>query len=84
VKILTVDTEAAAATDDLATLTYAGHAGDTVRLRAANGARDVVVKDGTGNMRLAGDMTLDNVEDSITLQFNGTNWDEIARSDNGA
>lgn len=84
VKIATIDTEASASTDDLDTVTYSGVAGDFLRLRAANSARTVVMKDGTGNLRLSGDFSLDNVEDSILLQFNGTNLDEVARSDNGA
>lgn len=78
----TVDTEAAAATDDLDTIN-GGSEGVTLVLRAANSARTVVVKDGTGNLRLAGDCSLDNAEDTITLIFDGTNWLEVARSNNG-
>jgi len=77
-----VDTEAAAATDDLDSIT-GGVDGDILILRAANAARTVVVKDGT-NLKLAGDCTLDNTEDSITLLHDGTNWVETARSNNGA
>jgi hypothetical protein len=81
---LTIDTESAASTDDLTSIT-AGSAGAMVVVRAANDARSVVVKHGTGNIRLAGsaDFTLDNSLDRLTLQFDGTNWIEVARSDNG-
>lgn len=81
--IHTVDTEAAAATDDLDTIN-GGADGDLLVLRAANSARTVVCKDGTGNLKLAGDFSLDNTEDTITLLFDGTNWHELSRSDNGA
>jgi hypothetical protein len=82
-KVLTVDTESAGATDDLDTVS-GGIAGDIIVLKAANAARDVVAKDGTGNMRLAGDFTLDNTDDAITLLYDGTIWRELSRSDNAA
>jgi hypothetical protein len=80
-----VDTEAAAATDDLSTIN-GGRDGVRLILRAANSARDVVVKDGVGNIQCAGDCTLDNVQDTIELIYDGTltAWLEIGRSDNGA
>jgi hypothetical protein len=79
----TVDTEAAAATDDLDTIN-GGVDGDIKTFRAANSARDVVFKDGTGNMKLTGDFTLNNVEDTITLRYMAGTWYELSRSDNGA
>ncbi len=83
-----VDTESAAATDDLDTINAASgltlSEGMILVLRAANGARTVVCKDGTGNLRLAGDMSLDNAEDTIALIYDGTNWLELTRSNNGA
>ena len=78
-----VDTEADAATDDLATIN-GGYEGRTLTLFASDSTRDVVVKDGTGNITLAGDFTMNNVQDTITLLFRGTSWYEISRSDNGA
>jgi hypothetical protein len=78
-----IDTEGAAATDDLDTID-GGQFGQVTTFAANNTARTVVFKDGTGNLRLNGDFSLDNTEDSITCVFNGTNWLEIARSDNGA
>jgi hypothetical protein len=80
---LRIDTEGAAASDDLDTINGAEF-GQVITFAANNTARTVVFKDGTGNLRLAGDFSLDNTEDSITCVFNGTNWLEIARSDNGA
>ena len=78
-----VDTEAAAATDDLATINGTT-AGQVYVFQAADSARDVVFKDGTGNLKMAGDFTANNVEDTITFISNGTNLYELARSDNGA
>lgn len=84
-KYIIVDTESAGATDDLDTITYDGATGDEIILQASSSSRTVVVKDGTGNMRLAGDCSLDNNEDTIKLVFStGSVWREIARSDNGA
>jgi hypothetical protein len=79
-----VDTEGDAASDDLTTI-HGGAEGDILILRAEDSARTVVVKDGGGNLLLAGDFSLDNVQDTITLiNLDGTNWGEISRSDNAA
>jgi hypothetical protein len=78
----TIDTEADAATDDLDTIN-GGVTGDILVLRADNGGRTVVVKDGAG-IRLEGDMTLDHNEDSIMLFFDsGGWWQELSRSNGG-
>jgi hypothetical protein len=78
-----VSTEAAAASDDLDTIN-GGHAGMIVVLAAQNDARTVVCKDGTGNLRLNGDFSIDSTADTITLVYDGSNWLELARSDNAA
>jgi transcriptional regulator of nitric oxide reductase len=77
----TIDTQADAATDDLDTIN-GGKEGDLLFLRAANSARTVVVKDGTGNLRLAGDFTMDHADDVLELYFDGTNWLEVSGSAN--
>lgn len=79
----TVDTEADAASDDLDTIS-GGVAGAMLVITAADSARSVVAKDGTGNLLLSGDFTMDNAEDTLTLLYNGSNWLELSRSDNGA
>lgn len=79
----TVNTQGSASTDDLDTVN-GGVTGDILILRAVNSARTVVVKDGTGNIQLAGDVTLDNVQDTLILIYDGTNWLEIAASNNTA
>lgn len=80
-----IDTEASAATDDLDTIN-GGLTGMILVITAANSSRDIVLKDGTGNLKLEGDCTLDNIEDTITLIYSGASaaWKEIARSNNGA
>ena len=78
-----IDTESAAASDDLDTIS-GGQTGQVLYLHAANGARDVVFKDGTGNLKLAGDFTANSTEDMIAMINDGTNWLELCRSDNGA
>ena len=80
-----VDTEAAAASDDLDTIN-GGATGDLICLKAANSARTVVAKHATGNLQLNGsaDFNLDNANDVLVLIYDGTNFLEIARSSNGA
>jgi hypothetical protein len=82
-RFLIADTEAAAATDNLSTIS-GGKDGATLTVVAANSARDIVLKDGVGNLRLAGDCTLDHTDDSIMLQYDavGAYWREICRSNN--
>jgi hypothetical protein len=78
----TVDTEAAAASDDLDTIS-GGANGDFLLLSPADDAHTIVFKDGTGNMRLAGDFTADSVLDTISLTKRDNLWLETARSKNG-
>ena len=44
--------------------------------------RSIVIKDGTGNILMPADMTLDNTEDVELLYYDGTNWLEITGSSN--
>jgi hypothetical protein len=76
-----LDTEGAAATDDLDTITATGLTdGFVLVLRPANVAHVVTVKDGTGNLLLNGDCALTATDRTLTLIFDGTNWRELARS----
>jgi parallel beta-helix repeat protein len=76
-----VDTEGAAASDNLSTLN-GGIDNREVTLSPANGARVVTVKHGTGNIRLAGgtDFVMSGSRYMIRLRHNGTEWREISRS----
>ena len=78
-----IDTEGAAATDNLSTIN-GGTDGDLLILRSTNVARDITIKNGTGNLRTVGDFTLDFLEDRITLQYDGDLgvWVEVSRSNN--
>lgn len=78
-----VDTEGSATTDDLDTIN-GGYEGRRLVLFAANSVRDVVLKDGSGNLRLTSDFTLTHAEDSIELIYRSNVWVEIGRSDNTA
>lgn len=84
VKRLVIDTEGGAGTDDLDTITYAGTPGDLITITSSNDAREPTVKDGTGNIFLGGDFLLSANTDTLTLQWNGSSWREVARSDNNA
>ncbi|WP_139015891.1 hypothetical protein [Ensifer aridi] len=76
-----VDTEGGAATDDLDTIN-GGTEGQILVIKSTAGTKDVTLKDGTGNLILAGDMLLDTTSDTITLIKVGSTWQEIARSNN--
>lgn len=76
-----VDTQGDASTDDLDTIN-GGTVGQILILRAQNDARTVVVKDGTGNIRLNGDFSLNDLDDTITLIYTGSNWLELATANN--
>lgn len=79
-----VDTESDASTDDLDTIT-GGKADDLLTFTAANDARTVVFKDGTGNLRLSADFSLDSGQDTITLRKDrdSGNWYQVATANNG-
>lgn len=79
-----VETAGGVATDDLDTIN-GGTDGDLIILTAANDAHTVVCKHNTGNLHLAGgaDFSLDSVSDTLMLIYNGSDWLEISRSDNG-
>jgi len=78
-----VDTEADAASDDLDTIN-GGYEGRVLRIFAADSARTVVVKDGTGNIRLPADRSLTANTDTITLLFRSGSWVEVGFADNDA
>lgn len=72
-----VDTEGAASTDDLDTIS-GGSEGQIIVLRQANSARAVVVKNGTGNIVISsGDYTMSDGKMQLALQYDGTNWRPI-------
>ncbi len=71
-----VDTEAAAATDDLDTINGAVGDGHVLIIRPVNSARDIVVKNGTGNISCRGgaDITLGTSATGLMLVYNGATW----------
>ena len=70
-----VDTEGAAASDNLDTISN-GNEGDLIFIKAANSARTVVVRDNQGNILTNGsvDLSLNNTDDLVILHYNGTVW----------
>lgn len=85
VSCIRVDTESAAATDDLDTINQ-GTDGQVIRLETVSSGRDVTVKNATGNIRLSGgtDFTLNTVYDTLVLEYKSavSSWVEVSRSDN--
>lgn len=79
-----VATEGGGATDDLDTIVGSGLTeGSILVIRPDSSANTVVAKDDAGgNLRLAGDFTMDHTEDTLTLIWSGVVWYEISRSDN--
>jgi len=81
----TIDTQSDAASDNLDTILATNFKpGDMIVVQANNTARTVVLKDGTGNLKLSGDLSLDNTEDTAQLLLIGTNWVQVATSNNGS
>ena len=76
-----LDTEGAAATDDLDTIN-GGFRGQILVLSSTDSGRDIVLKDATGNMRLTGDLTIGDVNDIATLIRAETVWREISFANN--
>lgn len=78
-----IDTEAAAASDDLTDIT-GGTAEEVVFVRAANAGRTVVIKHAIGANKIACpsglDISLAEATDYAMLSYNGTQWVVIAYS----
>lgn len=80
--IYVIDTEAAAATDDLDTIN-GGSDGDVIILSSVNAARDTTLKDGTGNLFLTADFALaNNTQKIVLVNVGGTQWHELSRAAN--
>lgn len=76
-----MDTYADAASDDLETIS-GGSEGQIVVLRCTSGTRVVTVKHLTDNTVCGSDRVLNNVNDRITLEYNGSYWIMLAYADN--
>ena len=69
-----VDTFDTQSTGDLATIS-GGQLGQLLVLSALNSGRTVVVKNGTGNMFIGADFSMDSTADTVMLfNYDGTNW----------
>jgi hypothetical protein len=83
-----IDTESDAVTDDLDTINGGSVAGEILIIRAANDGRTIVVRDVsssiTGNLILSGgsNFNLNDLDDTLVLMYDGTNWLELSQSDN--
>lgn len=75
---------AGSAADDLDTIA-GGVVGTILVLMAADGANTITIRNGNGNILNAGgaSIALDNIEDTVMYIFDGSNWLQIAHSDNG-
>lgn len=69
----TIDTEGDGSPDDLDTIN-GGTEGDIIIVRAEHTDRTVIVKNATGNIILAADVTLDDTNKHLMLIYDGTNW----------
>jgi len=75
---IVVDTEGGAATDNLATISAGAgvtlRAGMILTVRQSNDARDVTIKDGTGNIQCGADRVFTTNNGNIHLIYDGTEW----------
>jgi hypothetical protein len=77
-----VDTEGAAAADDLVNIT-GGYIGQPLTVRSTSAARVITARDGTGNLRLAGDFVFTSTNHRLVLEWDGATWAELSRAANG-
>lgn len=73
----TIDTEGAAASDDVDTINGATD-GKILILQAQDDTHTVVLKDNTGNLRLPGDITLSGAQSAVMLMGLGGVWVALA------
>ena len=59
-----------------------GYQGQILVIMAADDAKTISVRDSGGNLRIAGNCTLDSLVDSITLLYDNSVWIELCRSNN--
>ena len=83
----TVDTQGNDPSDDLDTI-RGGVDGMRLILRSSVATRTVVARNGTGNLLLTGDFSMDHCQDTIELIYDteidvGGKWLELSRSNNG-
>lgn len=79
--VINLDTEGAAATDDLVTIT-AGAQGQLILLKTVSDARDITIKNGTGNIDSGGnDRVLHLVQDMWLGIYTGSAWRELVFSE---
>ncbi len=80
-----VDTEGAASSDDITSI-LGGEGGDVIIIQTTNAARDVILKDASGNMFLQGssDFTHDTAGDKSMLMFRNTAWHSMGHSNIGS
>ena len=78
---MVIDTEGGAATDDLDTIN-GGSDGDILIISSTDAARDITIKHATGNILLSpsNDATISGTGDKITLQYDGSSWQQISRA----
>jgi hypothetical protein len=59
-----------------------GQAGQLLIIYPNSNTDTILVKDGTGNLRLSGDFIMNHNQDRLMLEYDGVNWIELSRSDN--
>jgi hypothetical protein len=70
--------------DDLTNLVTTGFtAGDRLVLSTDNASDAITLKDSVVNLRMEGDFLMDSVFDRIELEYDGSNWAELNRANNG-
>lgn len=81
--LITIDTEALAATSSLNEIT-GGTEGQLLVLQSADDTRVITIQDAFSNILLtSGDFTLNSTLDKLVLIYSGSSWVEIVRTNNG-
>lgn len=81
--LLHIGSEGGASTDDLETINGVVE-GALLYIHPNSFSETIVLKDGSGNLRLNSDFTMNNGHDTMTLIGHAGVWQEVSRSDNGS
>jgi hypothetical protein len=71
--LVSVETQGGASSDDLDTISGSFN-GQQITIRRETSGHNVVLKNGTGNLSIGGDITISAVDDFVTLCRRGNTW----------
>ena len=71
------------ATNDTLSTLSGGTIGDILIISPSSNTVDIIISDGVDNIQTSAAYTMNHTTDTLTLLYDGSNWLETARADNG-